>query len=231
MLDRGPLEIIIMHPHFTTTVHENIVVLLNCNAGRSSLPVIVYVHSYIKVRWQPGCKGHCTWNWLRLLFLWWLIDAGFCTEMKWMITMREITSYFVKFGICTKASICVIWVIHIAMWLLWIVGYISLAGYPGAIPGVSTFVLSRCTVVLPVVLSHPDMVDIQVIVPVWGCGEFSGSNPCCCCCWSKNLFIPTPNGDANGNLSCFRGIEKGLGTLIPCVPGTSSQLPCVSVYT
>ena len=52
------------------------------------------------------------------------------------------------------------------MLLLWIVGYISLAGYLGAIPGVSTFVLSRCTVVLSLVLSHPDMVDIQVIVPV-----------------------------------------------------------------
>ena len=34
------------------------------------------------------------------------------------------------------------------MLLLWIVGYISLAGYLGAIPGVSTFVLSRRTVVL-----------------------------------------------------------------------------------
>ena len=56
----------------------------------------------------------------------------------------------------TKASICVIWVITIAMLLLWIVGYISLAGYLGAIPGVSIFVLSRCTVVLSVVLFHPD---------------------------------------------------------------------------
>ena len=45
------------------------------------------------------------------------------------------------------------------MLLLWIVGYISLAGYPGAIPGVSTFVLSRCTVVLFAVLSHPDSQD------------------------------------------------------------------------
>ena len=42
------------------------------------------------------------------------------------------------------------------MLLLWIVGYISLASYPGAIPGVPTFVLSRCTVVLFAVLSHPD---------------------------------------------------------------------------
>ena len=34
------------------------------------------------------------------------------------------------------------------MLLFWIVGYISLAGYPGAIPGVSTFVLSRRAVVV-----------------------------------------------------------------------------------
>ena len=30
---------------------------------------------------------------------------------------------------------------------------------------------------------------------------------------------------------CLVSVGIGLGTLIPCVPGTSSQLRCVSVYT
>ena len=137
------------------------------------------------------------------------------TSQNSLITYLLTTYNLCQIGIFTKVSLLYL------CYCSKIDGYISLAVYLDAIPGVSSFVLSRCIVVL----FYSVMVDIQVIVLVWGFGEFWGLNLHCC---KDHLSLPLME-PCSGIVLFPR--DHGFGTRIPCIPGSSLQLPCVSVYT